>query len=368
MARSGSMEIAVIGGGHGCYAAAAEFADKGHSVRLWRKNGDALKPVLDSGEIKLTDYQGTRDVPVSLPTTHLKEAISGAELVIIPLPCTSHLALSQEMAPHFEDGQVVYMPPATFGTYIFAEALFKCGNPAKVAFAETGTLPYLARKQAEDHVRTSVYATRLPTGVFPAVETERALDIISKAYPAVEPLKDALDGALMNAGPIIHPPLIMMNAGPLEHFEAWDIHNEGTVPSIRRVTDALDAERIHLREKLGYDGPHFPLADHYDDEGDEWMYGVSSHEKLTDSGDWRENIDLLSHRYMREDSALGLSLLSSLGHLTGVNLPIVDGFLAIASGITGDDLKAQGRTLENLRLGKKSLVELQDLLQTGFSE
>ena len=98
------------------------------------------------------------------------------------------------------------------------------------------------------------------------------------------------------------------------------------------------------------------------------MYGVSSHEKLTDSGDWRENIDLLSHRYMREDSALGLSLLSSLGHLTGVNLPIVDGFLAIASGITGDDLKAQGRTLENLRLGEKSLLELQDLLQTGFSE
>jgi hypothetical protein len=46
--------------------------------------------------------------------------------------------------------------------------------------------------------------------------------------------------ALMNAGPIIHPPVITMNAGPLEHFEAWDIHNEGTQPAIRRVTDRLD--------------------------------------------------------------------------------------------------------------------------------
>ena len=360
------MEIAVIGGGHGCYAAAAEFADKGLAVRLWRKNGDALKPVLESGKIKLTDHQGTRDVSVRLPTTDLKEALSGAELVIIPLPCTTHLALSQEIAPHFEDGQVVYIPPATFGTYIFAEALAKSGNPAKVAFAETGTLPYLARKQAEDHVRTSVYATRLPTGVFPAVETERAIEIISKAYPAVHPLKDALDGALMNAGPIIHPPLIMMNAGALEHFEAWDIHNEGTQPSIRRVTDVLDAERIRLREALGYGAPHFPLADHYDDDADEWMYGDSSHEMLTDSGDWRENIDLLTHRYMREDTALGLSLLSSLGDLAGVEVPIVDGFLAIASGITGVDLKATGRTLRNLGLGDKSLAELQDLLQTGF--
>ena len=34
----------------------------------------------------------------------------------------------------------------------------------------------------------------------------------------------------MNAGPIIHPPLIMMNAGPIEHFERWDIHKEGTQP------------------------------------------------------------------------------------------------------------------------------------------
>ena len=53
----------------------------------------------------------------------------------------------------------------------------------------------------------------------------------------------------MNAGPIIHPPLILMNAGPLQHFERWDIHNEGTQPAIRAVTDALDAERVALRER-----------------------------------------------------------------------------------------------------------------------
>ena len=130
---------------------------------------------------------------------------------------------------------------------------------ANTAFAETGTLPYLARKQGNSHVRISVYATRLPTGVFPASETKRALQVIGEAYP-VEPLSDALDGALMNAGPIIHPPLIIMNAGPLEHFDEWDIHNEGTQPSIRRATDALDAERIKLREALGYGSEDQPVS------------------------------------------------------------------------------------------------------------
>ena len=46
---------------------------------------------------------------------------------------------------------------------------------------------------------------------------------------------------------------------------------------------ALDAERIAVREALGYRAPHFPLADHYASEGDEWMYGRGAHGKLTDA-------------------------------------------------------------------------------------
>ena len=48
----------------------------------------------------------------------------------------------------------------------------------------------------------------------------------------------------MNAGPIIHPPLIILNIGPLEHFNKWDIHNEGTQESIQKVMFKLDNERI----------------------------------------------------------------------------------------------------------------------------
>ena len=124
----------------------------------------------------------------------------------------------------------------------------------------------MAHSQARtvNEIAITTRATRLPTGVFPAQSSERALALISEAFPdAIEPAEDALSGALMNAGPIIHPPLIIMNAGPIEHFERWDIHKEGTQPSIRRVHEALDAERIAIRETLGYKAPHFPLSDHY---------------------------------------------------------------------------------------------------------
>ena len=149
----------------------------------------------------------------------------------------------------------------------------------------------------------------------------------------------------MNAGPIIHPPLITMNAGPIEHFEKWDIHKEGTQPAIRRVTDALDAERIAIREALGYGGPHFPLADHYSKDGEPWMYARDAHDQLTDSGDWSERLVLVEHRYMLEDLRLGLSFLASVAGLAGVQTPLVKAFLAIGSAITGQDFAVTGRTL-----------------------
>ena len=184
-----------------------------------------------------------------------------------------------------------------------AKVLDEEGCKARVAFAETGTLPYLARKYDEQSVSISGRATRLPTGVFPSNQSDDAFEILKKAFPAIEPIQDALDGALMNAGPIIHPPLILMNAGPIQHFDRWDIHNEGTQPSIRNVHRALDAERIRIREALGYGAPHFPLDDHYNHEGEEWMYGNGAHEKLVDGKDWLEPLNLNKHRYMREDIA-----------------------------------------------------------------
>jgi opine dehydrogenase len=239
------------------------------------------------------------------------------------------------------------------------------GNRADFAFAETGTLPWLTRKHGPGTAAITVRAKRLPTGVFPARLHERAFSILKKAFPSVEAVEDALSGALMNAGPIIHPPLIFMNAGPLEHFERWDIHNEGTQPAIRRVTDALDAERIAVREALGYKPPHFPLADHYRPDGDEWMYGRKSHEKLTDSKDWRERIVLTEHRYMREDVEHGLAFLVSVAEWAGVRAPVARGLLAIGSAVIGRDLRLEGRTLEKLGLSSLSREAMKKLLREG---
>ena len=360
------MEIAIIGGGNGCFAAAADLAEKGHRVRWWRRNGESFRQILDTQSIQLMDYQGTRRVKLDLVSLDLSKVLKGAELVVIPLPAPVQVEVAVAIAPYLEDGQVIYLPPGTFGSYIMSKALRDAGCMKEIVFAETGTLPYLARKRGPDLVAISARATRLPTGVFPAKATEYALHVLKQAFPVVEPLQDALDGALMNAGPVIHPPLILLNAGPIEHFPAWDIHNEGTQPAIRKVHMALDNERIAVREAFGYRAPHFPLVDHYHPEGEEWMYGRRVHEKLVDSKDWHEHLDLYTHRYMREDVACGLAFLVSLAQYCGQQVPVAAGLLAVASAILGEDLRNTGRTLENLGLALVNRVTLKALLQEGL--
>jgi opine dehydrogenase len=357
------MRIAVLGGGHGAYAASADLAEQGHEIRLWRRDARALAPVVETSTITLKDFKGPREIRIAFASDNIGRAVRGAELILVPAPAFAQMDIAAALAPYLTDGQVIFLPPGTFGSYAMTRHIREAGCKPDIAIAETGTLPYLARKHGPAEIAITIRAKRLPTGVFPARHSAHACEIIRQAYPCIEPIEDALSAALMNAGPIIHTPLILMNAGPLEHYERWDIHNEGTQPSIRRVTDALDNERIALREALGYKPYHFPLRDHY--ATDQWMYG-SAHDKLTDSGDWREHIDFNTHRYMREDVEYGLSFLVSVAQWAGVPAPVATGLLAIASAVMGADLRRSSpRTLEALGLAQLDRAGMTQLLARG---
>ena len=221
--------------------------------RLWRRDNRRSRRIAPPAARSGQGFSGRREAKLALVTNDIGEAVRGAELILCPAPATAQADIAKRARATFADGQVVFLPPGTFGSMLFAKAAHDAGNRAEVAFAETGTLPWLTRKhgpfEAADHGARQAAADRR---VSLALEGSCAEDHRPGVSRRDRGCGDALSGALMNAGPIIHPPLIIMNAGPLEHFERWDIHKEGTQVSIRRVTDALDDERIAVREALGY--------------------------------------------------------------------------------------------------------------------
>ena len=171
------MKIAVLGGGNGSFAAAGDFALQGHDVRLWRRDASMVAEHRGSGSrIVLKDAHGRHDVQLSLVTTDMSEAVRGAELILCPAPAFAQSEIADLLAPHLEDRQVIFLPPATFGSMIFAKAAHRVGNGAKAVFAETGTLPWLARKHGRFEVAITVRAS---VGVGMSATNEAVISFLS---------------------------------------------------------------------------------------------------------------------------------------------------------------------------------------------
>ena len=246
-----------------------------------------------------------------------------------------------------------------------AREIARVGGRLPFAFAETGTLPYLARKTGPGEVAAPVRAANLPAGVFPAAHTAETIERLRALFPAIRPCHDALDVALTNAGTVIHPPLVLLNASAIDAGR-FDIHASGTTASVRRLIDAVDGERMAIRASLGCPAPHYELPTYYDQaRAAEGLYGAGAQAKLLASGLWEEVVTF-EHRYVTEDVALGLSLFESAGRLAVADTPAISGLLSVFEALLGRDLRTTGRGLDRLGLGDFVRREIRELLQDGW--
>jgi opine dehydrogenase len=358
------VNVAVLGGSNGGYATAADLALAGHRVRLWRRSEKDLAPVRDGGAITLVAEGRQGAARLDRATADLGEALEGAEVVVVPLPATSHDDLAKHLAGRLTGREIVLLTPGTLGTFVLARGLARAGATLPLAFAETGTLPYLARKTGPTTVAAPVRAANLPVGVFPASRSSVVLERVAALFPASRPCADVLDAALTNAGVVIHPPLVLVNAASIDAGR-FDIHAAGTTASARRLIDVVDAERVASRRGLGYPAPHYELATYYDEaRAAEGLYGAGARQKVVASGLWSEVVTY-EHRYVTEDVALGLTLFESAGRTAGVATPAISGLLGVFGALLGRELTG-GRALDHLGLGDLTLREVRALFHEGW--
>jgi opine dehydrogenase len=359
------VNVAVLGASHGGFTVAADLALAGHAVRLWARSAQALGPLAGDPTIALAADGRSGAARLARATADLGTALAGAEIVIAAIPATGHDELATSLAPHVNDRQIILLTPGTLGSFAIARALARAGARLPFALAETGTLPYLTRKTGPAAVSAPVRAANLPLGVFPASRTKQTAARLADLFPAARPCADALDAALTNAGPVIHPPLVLLNAGAIDGGR-FDVHASGTTPSVRRLIDVVDAERVAMRKGWGYPAPHYELATYYDEgRAAEGLYGAGAKAKLLASGLWSESVTM-QHRYVTEDVAFGLALFESAGRAAGVDTPGVSGLLLTFQALLGRELSGRGRALEHLGLGDFSRREIRGFLEQGW--
>jgi opine dehydrogenase len=362
--------IAVLGGGHGGCAAAADLTLRGHDVRLFSRSESALAPIRQRGGIELTGLAGEGSAPVAVVTTDIEEAVRGADLVMTAVPTTALAEYAELLAGVLGDGQPLFVNPGHTGggLHLVAE-LRRHGYRGEPRTCEVSTLTYGCRLKGPATVDVMRVVPRLPFAAFPGRHARELHALVHEIYPSVELRENVLETGFANLNAVEHPPQALMNAGWLEHTEGdYYFYREGTTPSVGRVIDSLDAERIAVAGALGVDTK--PFVESFFEAGyttENAVRAGTAFQALQESepNRWVKGPKSLDHRYVHEDVGHGLVAWAAWGDLVGVHTPTMDSLIRLAAVVSGRDYAREGLTLERMGLAGVEREDLEPFLYEG---
>jgi opine dehydrogenase len=361
-------KFAVIGAGHGGKAMAAHLALMGFYVALYNRTFERIAVIKKRGGIELVENDD--NVPhgfgkLARVTSDMKEAIEGMDVIMVVLPSSAHADIAKIMSPHLVDGQIVLLHPGrTCGALEFSKILRDTECKVDVTIAEAETFIYASRSDGPAQSRIFRIKEAVPLAALPSSRTQHVLDSISEAYPQFIDGVDVLHTGLNNMGAIFHPALTLLNAGWIEATHGdYQFYIDGVTPSVARVLEVLDRERVTVASSLGIRArtslEWLKLA--YDTDGEDL------HEAIHNQPGYYgiKAPPTLNHRYIFEDVPMSLVPIASLGKRYGVSVLGMESIIKLGSIIHRTDYWRRGRTVEKLGLEQWSVSELTRFVQEG---
>ncbi len=356
----------VMGAGHGGMAMAGHLGLMGFETRLFNRSASRLEPVQARGGIDLAGEHINGFGPIVLATSDAGEALDGADVIMVVVPATAHEYIAEACAPHLKANQIVVLNPGrTFGAIAFHQTLRRTGCTLDIRVAETQTFLYASRVTGPAQARIFATKNSIPLATLRAHCIPDCLKIVHQAYPQFVPGDNVFKTSFNNVGAVFHPAIMMLNAGWVEDPQDFEFYYQGATPSVGRVLEALDTERVAVAGALGF---HATTAR-------EWLYyaydavGRDLREAMRANPGYRGIIapHRTEMRYITEDIPCSLVPMSSIGRMFGVSVPLMESLITLASTMHETDYRGHGRTVERLGIADYDLKQLR-LLAIGEHE
>ena len=354
--------IAIIGAGHGGLAMAGHLAIMGYEVRVFNRSEERLWGLKAMGEIDVVgEIEGKGKI--SLATTSIKDVIANAELIMVVVHATGHKWIAEKMAPHLKDGQIIILHPGrTFGALEFRQVLTREGITADVIIVEAQTFLYASRVTGPAQVKIFRIKNTIPVATIRAHLIPNVLKKLRLVYSQFVAGDNVFKTSFENIGSVFHPAITILNSGWIEDDAEFQFYHEGATESVVRVLEAIDRERVSVAEALGIRAI----------TAKEWLflaYGATGN-NLFES--MRKNFGYrgimaprtLKIRYLTEDVPTSLVPIASVGKKFGVETPVINSLIELASTLNECNYWQDGRTVESLGIENLSLKELR-LLAIG---
>ncbi|MBN1483904.1 MAG: NAD/NADP octopine/nopaline dehydrogenase family protein [Chloroflexia bacterium] len=356
----------VVGAGHGGKAMAAHLARRGFRVRLFNRTIEHIAAIREYGGINLSEPNG-RDYfgPLELVTADMGEALEGVDVVMVVIPANGHRDVARWCAPHLRDKQVVVLNPGrTGGALEFRHVLAQESCTADVAVAEAQTFLFASRSMGPADAKIFRVKNSVPLAALPATRTQEVLEVLQPAYSQFIPAPNVLHTSMDNIGAIFHPALTLLNAGRIESTHGdYQFYTEGVTPSVARVLENLDRERVTVAAALGIRAITVLewLESAYSSTGSNLYEAIQNNPGYVGIQAPRT----LNHRYVFEDVPMSLVPLVYLGEYLGVATVSMESMIHLASVIHGTDYRRRGRSIEQMGLADLSVREIAHYVETG---
>ena len=112
-------------------------------------------------------------------------------------------------------------------------------------------LTYICRVTNPGQVKIFHVMKKLMFAGFPSREGDELYEMFKELYPAITLGKNVFDTGLTNLAAMFHPPGMLLNVGWIEYTKgAFKFYLEGITPSVARVVEAMDKERLEIMKVL----------------------------------------------------------------------------------------------------------------------
>ena len=350
----------VMGAGNGGKAMCAHLALMGFPVTLYNRTPEHVAAIKTRGGLDLESYDGG---PwgfgrLELVTSDMGEALAEADVVMVVVPAYAHADIAATAAPHLHDGQIVLLHPGrTGGALEFARVLREKDCRADVTIAEAETLIYASRSEGPAQARVFRIKEAVPLAALPATRTAEVLEAVSSAYPQFIDGTSVLHTSLNNMGAIFHPAVAILNAARIESTRGdFEFYIHGVTPSVARILEALDRERVTVASSLGIRARTATewLRMAYNATGkdlDEAIHNQTGYYGIMAPA-------TVNHRYITEDVPMSLVPIAALGRRYGVSVRGMDSIIRLACIMHQTDYWRRGRTLDKLGIEQLNVDEL----------
>ena len=355
------MRVAILGAGSVALANAWYLGNAGHDVRIWSAFDGEREALASAGVGAEGSMHGTVRVTVASDPS---ACLNGASLVMIAAPAFAHQALMTAAAPHLEAEQDVLVHPVTGLSSLLLSRMLK-DRGVKPTIIDVSTSLFTARRTGAASVRILKFKNTVDIATLPACR-------VGDAVKRLEPLfgkrfrseANTLAISLNNHNPVYHVAPILCNLSRVDKKESW-IFWDGITPSVASLVKLVDEERLAVARRFGM--PVVTVEDYFREaHGAE---GRNLHEIfrfMTEKLQGPVGPQEFNHRFITEDVPYALVFYRSLGRVAGIDMPITDSLIALASALYDCDFTRNGHTLEKLGLHGLSRREILELTVTGF--